>query len=329
MDQCLIVDIGSLFFVQPTNMPSTSSSESPSLMISAEPSSAPSIAHSTLPSSEPTVEPSIPPTKIPTMSPSSSPTMKPTTMKPTVSPSTSPIEKPNCSCSPKSFTIQLNPTQSPDTLCNINTIQYNGGIIKTECVWTNADDGSSLADVTPVDVKSRFVGFVELDDDNKVISRVVHQSDNDFDDYVREDVFTFTSISNSLSPALPLDEQIAMIPFAAGLLMVGENSKGEELNGSFIWYYDNSCSDDDTANDRSTLMEGDVFGMTTWIYVEDQDDTFCPAVVAPGQSPREENENSLPTCPPPYNEAEAATYNEGKLVEVDGVIYSCNPYPCK
>lgn len=298
-------------------------------MISSRPSSVPSIAHSTFPSSEPTVEPSILPTNIPTVSPSSSPTMKPTTMKPTVSPSTSPIEKPNCSCAPKSFTIQLDPTQSHDTLCNNNTIQYNGGIIKTECVWTNADDSSSLADVTPVDVKSRFVGFVELDDDNKVISRVVHQSNNEVVDGIGEDVFTFTSISDSLSPALPLDEQLAMIPFAAGLLLVGENSKGEELNGSFIWYYDNSCSDHDTVNDRLTLMVGDVFGMSTWVYVEDQNDTFCPAVVTPGQPLTEENKNSLPTCPPPYNEAEAATYNEGKLVEVDGVIYSCNPYPCK
>ena len=110
--------------------------------------------------------------------------------------------------------------------------------------------------------------------------------------------------------------------------MVGENSKGEELNGSFIWYYDNSCSDDDTVNDR-VIKEGDEFGMITWVYVEDQDDAFCPAIATPGQTPTGENENSLPTCPPPYNEAEADTYNEGNLVEVDGVIYSCNPYPCK
>lgn len=175
------------------------------------------------------------------------------TASPTVNSEDSNSSQTLCSCAPRSFTVQIDPTKV--SCDDNNTIKSNGGISKTECVWKNVIDDSMDADITPVNVKTRFVGFVELGNNRQVISRSVREVDAEGNG----DTFTFESISGSLSSTESIDDQLNFVPYAAGLLFVGENIKGEELNASFMWYYSHSCDEDGV-----TIVEDDVFGMNKW-----------------------------------------------------------------
>lgn len=235
--------------------------------------------------------------------PTLSPVVK--TTSPTLNSKDSQSSQPLCSCAPRSFTVQIDSTKV--SCDDNNTIKSNGGISKTECVWKNVIDDSMDADITPVNIKTRFVGFVELGNNRQVISRSVREADAEGNG----DTFTFESISTSLSATESIDDQLNQVPYAAGLLFVGENAKGEELNASFMWYYSHSCDEDNGV----TLVEDDVFGMNKWTSVVEPDSVFCPATTA--------DESFIPS----YDESAASTYTEGTLVELDGVVYKCNDFP--
>ena len=223
---------------------------------------------------------------------------------PTVNSEDSDSSQPLCSCTPRSFTVQIDPTKV--SCDDHNTIKSNGGISKTECVWKNVIDDSMDADITPVNIKTRFVGFVELGNNRQVISRSVREADAEGNG----DTFTFESISSSLSATESIDDQLNFVPYAAGLLFVGENTKGEELNASFMWYYSHSCDENGV-----TIVEDDVFGMNIWTSVNEPSSVFCPATNV--------DESFIPS----YDESALSTYTEGTLVELDGVVYKCNDFP--
>lgn len=244
-----------------------------------------------------------------------------------------------CSCAPRSFTVQVDLSND----CDDDTLQFNAGIAETSCTpWTNVDqDDDPAADATPT--KITYIRFTELGFDREPISDV-HQYFRWREALQTGDTFTFESISRFLTKDASIDDQLKHIPVEAGLLMIGENANGEELTAQFKWIYSAKCG----ASDGITLELGDKLGANEWKSITYSSE-FCPAadnrpstsssLTSPTQTPTmvgkdtsdgDNLSSSLPNsiqCPPAYNTSLSGTYVAGSEVEVNGVMYRCNPYP--
>lgn len=76
------------------------------------------------------------------------------------------------------------------------------------------------------------VNLIEIDAEGTVINvddqynNVNFQSGSSFD---------FESISSDLNANIPIEDQLELIPSTQILFMVGENARGEEVRGRFVW----------------------------------------------------------------------------------------------
>lgn len=134
----------SVFFTRPTTAPSNAPTFSPTIRpteptlnptktptstpTSLKPTKPPSRNPTTTPSSVPTRDPTLLPTAKPSKTPIAQPTSTPTTLKPSKVPSFNPTKTPKKSAHPT-----LNPTLSPDSRCNIASMEECRGNI--DCTW--------------------------------------------------------------------------------------------------------------------------------------------------------------------------------------------------
>jgi len=170
-----------------------------------------------------------------------------------------------CSCSPRSFAITLDLSNT----CNIDTVKPNSGIAFTICdveVFDNLGNLIPSGDTIPTVITS--VTLIEINSVGKVIN-VDDQYTNV--NFVTGSSFDLTSISSSLSTNLAIGLQLNYVPTTAVLFMIGQNAnEEEEVIATFVWIYSNSC-------DGVTLNEGDEYSWNVWSGVEEQLSDFCPA----------------------------------------------------
>lgn len=87
------------------------------------------------------------------------------------------------------------------------------------------------------------------------------------------DTIEFTSISNDLEQGVDIENQLDLVPSTQVLFMIGENARGEEVRGRFVWRYTNSCN-----TNAKTLQVDDEIAWSVFSEVTDQtNEEFCPA----------------------------------------------------
>ena len=124
-------------------------------------------------------------------------------------------------------------------------------------------------------VRITSVTFIEINAANDVINVDDTYSAVDF---TSGSSFELSSISSTLVPNVDVDMQ--NVPSTQVLFMIGEDERGEEVRGRFVWRYTGSCD-----ADAVTLEEGDELGWAVWDEVEDQLEELCPASGGGGGTP--------------------------------------------
>ena len=114
------------------------------------------------------------------------------------------------------------------------------------------------------------ITLIEIDIEGTVIN--IDNSNNNVN-LQGGDTIDFTSISNDLQQGVDIDDQLDLVPSTQVLFMVGENARGEEVRGRFVWRYTNSCN-----TNAQTLQVDDEIAWSVFSEVTDQqNEEFCPA----------------------------------------------------
>ena len=114
------------------------------------------------------------------------------------------------------------------------------------------------------------ITLIEIDIEGTVIN--IDNSNNNVN-LQGGDTIDFTSISNDLQPGVDIDDQLDLVPSTQVLFMVGENARGEEVRGRFVWRYTNSCN-----TNAQTIQVLDEIAWSVFSEVTDQtNEEFCPA----------------------------------------------------
>jgi len=114
------------------------------------------------------------------------------------------------------------------------------------------------------------ITLIEIDIEGTVIN--IDNSNNNVN-LQGGDTIDFTSISNDLQQGVDIDDQLDLVPSTQVLFMVGENARGEEVRGRFVWRYTNSCN-----TNAQTLRKNDEIAWSVFSEVTDQsNEEFCPA----------------------------------------------------
>ncbi|KAL7555249.1 hypothetical protein ACHAWF_018907, partial [Thalassiosira exigua] len=142
---------------------------------------------------------------------------------------------------------------------------------------TNRDDHEDGDDDDGRRVPVRLLSaqFLELDTSMAVI--------NQDDSYLNatltfppgaDVVLDYASISDSLDPAQPLEEQMENVPGGVILILVGSTEDGEVVRNRIMWTYNLGCG----AEESATVEAGDAFGWSTFDMVEPARKDFCPNI---------------------------------------------------
>lgn len=155
---------------------------------------------------------------------------------------------------------------------------------------------------SPIRITS--VTLIEINPDGDVINVDDRYSSVNF---VQGSSFDLVSVSSALSPDLDLSDQIDFVPNTQVLFMIGENARGEEIRGRFVWRYSNSC-----ASTALGVIENDEIAWSVFRNVEDQVGAICPANGG-GGPPRPtlrptEGRTPEPTFPPFFIDTEIPTF---------------------
>ena len=114
------------------------------------------------------------------------------------------------------------------------------------------------------------ITLIEIDVEGTVIN--IDNSNNNVN-LQGGDTIDFTSISNDLQQGVDIDDQLDLVPSTQVLFMVGENARGEEVRGRFVWRYTNSCN-----TNAQTIQVNDEIAWSVFSDVTDQtNEEFCPA----------------------------------------------------
>ena len=148
-----------------------------------------------------------------------------------------PSSQDKCSCSPRDFTFQL----QLDRNCDTNTISDSPGVEVAVC---NIRGGAGAGDIDYSTFEIVDIQFLEFGSGLEVIN----QNDTFTNTSLSiGDTFSFPSISNMLSPDMPIEEQSQYFPTAVTLNMEGKvkDSDGNEVTvrNQVAWRYTESCSD--------------------------------------------------------------------------------------
>eukprot|EP00986_Skeletonema_menzelii_P004477 scaffold1527_cov145-Skeletonema_menzelii.AAC.11 len=131
-----------------------------------------------------------------------------------------PSSQDKCSCSPRDFTFQL----QLDRNCDTNTISDSPGVEVAVC---NIRGGAGAGDIDYSTFEIVDIQFLEFGSGLEVIN----QNDTFTNTSLSiGDTFSFPSISNMLSPDMPIEEQSQYFPTAVTLNMEGKvkDSDGNE-----------------------------------------------------------------------------------------------------
>ena len=124
------------------------------------------------------------------------------------------------------------------------------------------------------------VNFIEID----ILGNVINVDDQYNNvNFVSGSSFDLESISATLTPGSSISGQLDKVPSTQVLFMIGENARGEEVRGRFVWRYTNSCD-----GNAAGVQQGDEIAWSIFTEVEDQTAEFCPAnggPTPPGPTP--------------------------------------------
>ena len=170
-----------------------------------------------------------------------------------------------CSCSPRSFTFQLNFNQ----ICADNTIKAadRPGVSSTFCQISPFED-PTVDDLTPVQIEE--VVILELNPSFEVIKQ-----ENISSTLIDGDTFTYTSVSAQLNPDEPLGDQSQEVPRVIQLNIFGVNAVEQPIVNFFAVAYSMNCD----AEPPEPIVVGDKIG---WVEVVEPYTfaiaAFCPAI---------------------------------------------------
>jgi len=161
------------------------------------------------------------------------------------------------------------------------------------------------------------ITLIEIDIEGTVIN--IDNSNNNVN-LQGGDTIDFTSISNDLVPGVDIENQLDLVPSTQVLFMVGENARGEEVRGRFVWRYTNSCN-----TNAQTIQVNDEIAWSVFSEVTDQtNEVFCPANSGggpPRPTPRPTSVDTLnpttkPTLPP-VEETDIPTFTPTEVPTMD------------
>ena len=136
------------------------------------------------------------------------------------------------------------------------------------------------------------ITLIEIDIEGTVIN--IDNSNNNVN-LQGGDTIDFTSISNDLVQGVDINDQLDLVPSTQVLFMVGENARGEEVRGRFVWRYTNSCN-----TNAQTIQVNDEIAWSVFSDVTDQtNEVFCPANSGggpPQPTPRPTSGNTVSSC---------------------------------
>lgn len=238
------------------------------------------------------------------------------------------VDDSSVSCSPLIINFVLSLTQScqdsnlrqksgiKDTLCIVEKISDNGGDdddvspsslprldvfdplgiqIGDSLNWFPSEEDRILQndDMSMVPVEITSIQFLEMDDSGDL--KVINQDDSMINvNLVDGQMVQFTSITSTLDPDVPLDDQRSLVPGGAVLVVVGVNAAGEAVRNRLQWIYSNTCETEPCTKEDVPIDPGDKIGWVTFGESEQAQPNFCDALTeSPTASPTE-----LPTASP-------------------------------
>lgn len=225
--------------------------------------------------------------------------------------------KPKCSCSPTSFTFQLNfqgtcestdLTGVDDDLCFINVrppppletiisqvTPNTNKRKKHDDFWRRRLSRNQRALNSNNDEVPTKVTRVEIYEyDTTAGLGVINQEIWNDQDLSHDHFFHFTSISSKLDPNKPLEEQLQYFPNGVIVLATGVNSNNQNVTNTFAWHYDI----EDCTTEQITV--GNHIGWMNVADVKPASSAFCPAITPP-PSPPSPPTSSPPTTAKPVN----------------------------
>eukprot|EP00804_Cyclotella_cryptica_P028884 CCRYP_008457-RA/>CCRYP_008457-RA protein AED:0.26 eAED:0.26 QI:500/1/1/1/1/1/2/930/747 len=141
--------------------------------------------------------------------------------------------------------------------------------------------------------------FLEIDTSADMI--IINQDDSYIDliyPYNQDKItLSYTSISATLDPALPLEDQIDSVPGGAILVLIGQDENGEVVRNRLMWTYTMGCG-----VGVKTVENGDEFGWALFDDLQPAREEFCPASSAtPAPSPSPTISEEKPSFSMDYN----------------------------
>jgi len=181
------------------------------------------------------------------------------------------LQQAECVCSPRAYTFKLMFVFDFDQTCDVNTIDGKPGIVGTSC---------QPPALTPVVIDS--VQILELNRDLQMIAQKLIPGP-----FIKEDKFSYTSVSAQLTPDEPLVDQ--EVPSIIVLILYGRNVAGIPVNSQVSWEYNLTNCDDEP------IMTGDKIGIIEVDNYETANPAFCPAIAT---DPPTSTPSLSPTDPP-------------------------------
>ena len=181
----------------------------------------------------------------------------------------SPLE---CSCSPKSFQFVI--SLDLDPICTNNDIVDNTGIaVATTACFVEAGippdrpliEGSK-EEMIPEELTNpdfevmNITSFIykEFDQDGDIISETKQNYGNSpLEDGTSVNVF---SVSSTLNPSLPLEDQMGRVPSSVEIRVFGFNAEEQMISNIIRWTYDMSCG-------SFPIQTGDTIGWITIVSI--------------------------------------------------------------
>ena len=184
---------------------------------------------------------------------------------------------PVCSCSPREFTIKLQPTQR----CDVNDLQDKSGIGDSLCTTNTFDtetkvstrSDSSLSNHQLHKMTIVNIQFVEFGSDDELI--VINQDDTYSNVSLHNGAeVSFTSISNMLGSNAPMSDQVGIYPGGVQIAIRGviHNGQNEEqiVSQHVTWSY--TCDD-------LPIEAGDNIGWVHFQSITPPLKEYCPHVI--------------------------------------------------
>ena len=170
-------------------------------------------------------------------------------------------------------------------------ITEDGDAISIEDIGIGEEEGGGDGQVaSPIPNQLVSAQFLEID--TSMNMNIINQDDqyinvtfppNPDGDSVTDFTLSFTSVSATLDPSLPLEDQADLLPGGVILILIARTSGGEVLRNRVFWTYTMGCGLEDV-----TIRTGDEFAWTAFV------SPMCLVVTLGGKS--QPRTNHRPQC---------------------------------